>query len=263
MKLPGAEAAEFILLVPFTPTNRDNMISWLAARSDPPHYGNLILYQFPKQKLIYGPRQIEARIDQDPEISEQITLWGQAGSEVVRGNLLVIPIGNSLMYVEPLYLQAENGQLPELKRVIVSYENRLAMRHTLDEALADVFGGSGARSEEGGEPVEGAPQDRSESATQLGTEAGWARLASQASAWFQKAESAQREGDWAAYGDALSELEMTLKDLQTLSDGDDAAPGQLEQILDEGGEEAGEEAPEPADVDPGQQPAETGGEAAP
>jgi len=263
MKLPGAEAAEFILLVPFTPTNRDNMISWLAARSDPPHYGNLILYQFPKQKLIYGPRQIEARIDQDPEISEQITLWGQAGSEVVRGNLLVIPIGNSLMYVEPLYLQAENGQLPELKRVIVSYENRLAMRHTLDEALAAVFGGQGSRADEAARLPEAERVDRSEDAKQLGTEAGWARLAAQASAWYQQAETAQRAGDWAAYGEALSELEKTLKDLQTLSDGD-RAPGQLDQILDEGGDGEGSEAPDvPADLEPVDPPAEAGGEAAP
>ncbi|RME25079.1 MAG: UPF0182 family protein, partial [Deltaproteobacteria bacterium] len=144
MKLPGEESAEFILLIPFVPTNRDNMISWLAARCDPEHYGRLILYQFPKHKLIYGPRQIESRIDQDPVISQQITLWSQSGSRVVRGNLLVIPIGDSLLYVEPLYLQAESSQLPELKRVIVSFDNHIAMEETLAEALEAIFGRHGS-----------------------------------------------------------------------------------------------------------------------
>ncbi len=121
MKLPEEERAEFILLVPFVPAGKPNMIAWMAARCDPAHYGDLVLYQFPKQKLIYGPRQIESRIDQDPDISEMMTLWGQGGSEVLRGNLLVIPLADSLLYVEPLYLQAASSELPELKRVVVSY----------------------------------------------------------------------------------------------------------------------------------------------
>ena len=134
------DAARFVLLLPFVPQGKDNMISWLAARSDGDEYGNLVLYQFPKQKLIYGPRQIESRIDQDPEISKQITLWSQSGSAVVRGNYFVIPIEDSLMYVEPLYLQAESSQMPELKRVIVAYENRIVMEEDLATALAKVFG---------------------------------------------------------------------------------------------------------------------------
>ncbi|GAI06415.1 unnamed protein product, partial [marine sediment metagenome] len=119
-KLPGHEKEEFILMTPFTPSMKSNMIAWLAAKNDQPEYGNLIVYKFPKEKLIYGPMQIEARIDQDSEISQQLTLWGQKGSTVIRGNLLVIPIEKSIIYVEPLYLRAEKGEIPELKRVIVS-----------------------------------------------------------------------------------------------------------------------------------------------
>ena len=112
MKLPEEESAEFVLLLPFVPQGKDNMISWLAARSDGDEYGNLVLYQIHKQKFIYGPRQISLRMNQDPEISKQITLWSQSGSAVVRRDLLVIPVGDSLVYVEPLYLQAESSQMP-------------------------------------------------------------------------------------------------------------------------------------------------------
>ena len=211
MKLPEEEEEEFILLLPFVPVGKDNMISWLAARCDKENYGNLILYQFPKQKLIYGPRQIEARIDQDPDISEMITLWSQAGSGVVRGNLLVIPIGNSLMYVEPLYLQAESSQLPELKRVIVSYENRIAMRNTLDEALRAVFAP--------GEPVldenSDAVSSPAESFDFSGLAPGWAGLVDRAQQLFSQATQRQQAGDWAGYGEAIAELEATLAELGT------------------------------------------------
>jgi uncharacterized protein len=141
LRLPGEPKAEFVLLIPFNPSKKDNLSAWLAARSDPPHYGKLVVYNFPKQKLIYGPRQIEARIDQDSFISQQLSLWNQRGSQVIRGNLLVIPIERSLVYVEPLYIAAEKGQLPELKRVIVGFGDRIAMEETLDGALARVFGG--------------------------------------------------------------------------------------------------------------------------
>ena len=141
LRLPGEPKEEFVLLIPFNPSKKDNLSAWLAARSDPPHYGKLIVYNFPKQKLIYGPRQIEARIDQDPFISQQLTLWNQRGSQVIRGNLLVIPIERSLVYVEPLYIAAEKGQLPELKRVIVGFGDRIAMEETLEGAMARVFGG--------------------------------------------------------------------------------------------------------------------------
>ncbi|MEK7732478.1 MAG: UPF0182 family protein [Planctomycetota bacterium] len=141
LRLPGEPKEEFVLLIPFNPSKKDNLSAWLAARSDPPHYGKLVVYNFPKQKLIYGPRQIEARIDQDSFISQQLSLWNQRGSQVIRGNLLVIPIERSLVYVEPLYIAAEKGQLPELKRVIVGFGDRIAMEETLDGAIARVFGG--------------------------------------------------------------------------------------------------------------------------
>jgi uncharacterized protein len=141
LRLPGEPKEEFVLLIPFNPSKRDNLSAWLAARSDPPHYGKLVVYNFPKQKLIYGPRQIEARIDQDSFISQQLSLWNQRGSQVIRGNLLVIPIERSLVYVEPLYIAAEKGRLPELKRVIVGFGDRIAMEETLEGAIARVFGG--------------------------------------------------------------------------------------------------------------------------
>jgi uncharacterized protein len=141
LRLPGEPKEEFVLLIPFNPSKKDNLSAWLAARSDPPHYGKLVVYNFPKQKLVYGPRQIEARIDQDSFISQQLSLWNQRGSQVIRGNLLVIPIERSLVYVEPLYIAAEKGQLPELKRVIVGFGDRIAMAETLEGAMARVFGG--------------------------------------------------------------------------------------------------------------------------
>ena len=139
MKLPTAESEEFVLLLPFTPTQRNNLIAWLAARSDGQNYGKLLLYQFPKQQLVYGPEQIEARINQDPIISQQISLWNRQGSRAIQGNLLVIPIERSLLYVEPLYLEAEQNSLPTLVRVIVAYENRIVMAETLNLALQAIF----------------------------------------------------------------------------------------------------------------------------
>lgn len=147
MKLPIGTTEEFILLRPFTPAQRTNLIAWLASRSDGNEYGKSLLYTFPKQKLIFGPEQIEARINQDPVISERISLWNRQGSRVVQGNLLVIPIEQSLLYVEPLYLVAEQNQLPTLVRVIVAYENQIAMAETLNGALDAIFGASPAATE--------------------------------------------------------------------------------------------------------------------
>ena len=123
------------MLTPFTPVSRSNLVAWLAGRSDGNSYGRLLLYQFPKQRLIYGPEQIEARINQDPVISQQISLWNRQGSKAVQGNLLVIPLEESLLYVEPIYLEAEKNSLPTLVRVIIAYENRIVMAETLDKAL--------------------------------------------------------------------------------------------------------------------------------
>ena len=139
MRLPGEPRAEFFLMLPMAPSQRENMIAWLAARCDPPDYGKLIVYEFPKDKLVYGPFQIEARINQNTDISQQISLWNQMGSRVIRGNLLVVPIENSILYVSPLYLRAELGQLPELKRVIAAYGDRVVMEDTLPAALAALF----------------------------------------------------------------------------------------------------------------------------
>ncbi|MEO1801087.1 MAG: UPF0182 family protein [Cyanobacteria bacterium J06629_2] len=139
MKLPTAREEEFILLHPYTPTSRPNLIAWLAARSDGAAYGKLLLYKFPKQKLIYGPNQIEALINQDPVISQQISLWNREGSRAIQGNLLIIPIEQSLLYVEPLYIEAEENSLPALARVIVIYENQIVMAETLDEGIQAIF----------------------------------------------------------------------------------------------------------------------------
>ncbi|PSB14016.1 hypothetical protein C7B76_17815, partial [filamentous cyanobacterium CCP2] len=146
MRLPIASAEEFILLRPFTPVQRNNLIAWLSARSDGDAYGSMLLYVFPKERLVFGPEQVEARINQDPLISEQISLWNRQGSRTAQGNLLVIPIENSLLYVEPLYLEAEQNRLPTLVRVIVAYGNRIVMAETLNDALTAIF--------EPGEPAE-------------------------------------------------------------------------------------------------------------
>ncbi len=141
MKLPGGEGEEFLLMQPMTPSNRNNMVAWLAARCDEAHYGELVEYAFPKERVVYGPQQIEARIDQDTTISQQLSLWNQMGSKVIRGNLLVIPIEDAIVYVEPLYLRSEQGQIPELKRVILAYGDRVAMEQTLEAAMARVLAG--------------------------------------------------------------------------------------------------------------------------
>ncbi len=141
MKLPGKDQEEYILMLPFTPRGKQNLSAWMVGLSDGADYGKLLIYKFPKQKLIYGPEQMVARINQNAEISRQISLWDQRGSQVIQGNLLVIPIEESLIYVRPLYLKAENGKIPELKRVIVGYQDQIAMEPTLDEALGKIFKG--------------------------------------------------------------------------------------------------------------------------
>ncbi|HIK55079.1 MAG TPA: UPF0182 family protein [Synechococcales cyanobacterium M55_K2018_004] len=139
MKLPAGSVEEFLLFLPFTPNQRTNLIAWMSARSDGENYGKVLLYRFPKQELVFGPEQLEARINQDPVISQQISLWNRRGSQVIQGNLLVIPIEESLLYVEPLYLVAEQNQLPTLARVIVAYGNRIIMAETLERALEGIF----------------------------------------------------------------------------------------------------------------------------
>ncbi len=211
MRLPGLAREEFLLMQPFTPLGKDNMIAWLAARSDEQNYGKLLVYKYPKEKLVYGPFQVEGRIDQDPQISAQFTLWSQAGSRIIRGNLLVIPVGTSNLYVEPIYLQAENGPIPELKRVIVSTGNRLVMEPTLDEALAKLFGAGVAA--QTAQPA-GAPRP---AAVDGSASPEVAALIRSASDQFARAQEALRAGDWARYGEAQKALEADLRQLAELT----------------------------------------------
>ncbi len=140
MKLPGEKKAEFILMIPFNPARKHNLAAWMCVRCDPEHYGQMLVYRFPKQKLVYGPQQIESRINQNPEISRQLSLWDQRGSRVILGTLLIIPVEGNLLYIQPLYLKAESGQIPELKRVIVAYENEIRMGRRLEDGLEEIFG---------------------------------------------------------------------------------------------------------------------------
>jgi len=205
MRLPGETREEFMLLSLFNPSRRDNMIAWLAARSDPPNYGRLIVYNFPKQKLVYGPRQIEARIDQDPVISQQLTLWNQRGSTVIRGSLLAIPIDQSLIYIQPLYLAAsEQGALPELRRVIVAYGNTIAMEPTLEQSLARIFGGRPEPTAVAAGAAPGPPATAS--ALEAEVRRAW-------DAWTRSQEAIRR-GDWATYGLEQKRLEDALRTLR-------------------------------------------------
>ena len=215
LTLPGGEAPEYLLIQPYSPSGKDNMISWIAARNDPPNYGELVVYELPKQELVFGPSQIEARIDQDTVISQQISLWNQQGSEVIRGNLIVIPIANNFLYVEPLYLQAESSALPELKRVIVATGNRIAMQENLPDALAALLLDDAAVL-----PVEQTPVD---TGTAAGGDEGIVlpetvdQLINSANAHFEAAQDAQRRGDWATYGTELAGLQSDLQRLVELT----------------------------------------------
>ena len=205
MTLPGEKKEEFVLLTLFNPSRRDNMIAWLAARADPAHYGRLLVFDFPKQKLVFGPRQVDARIDQDPVISQQLSLWNQRGSTVIRGSLLAFPIDQSLIYVQPLYLAAsEQGALPELRRVIVAYGNQIAMEPTLQQSLARLFGGRPAAAMAAAAPPSAAAPE--------GPTGGRA-LAQRAWEIWTRAQDAVRRGDWATYGAEQKRLEETLRAL--------------------------------------------------
>jgi hypothetical protein len=212
MRLAGEEKAEFALIAPFMPVGRDNMIAWMAGRSDAPNYGELLVYQFPKQKLIFGPSQVAALIDQDPEISAQSSLWSQRGSDVIRGDILVIPRGNSLLYAQPLYLRAENSDLPELKRVIVSSGGKVAWAETVDDALGVLLsrlsGSTGARISTP-TPTPDRPEERPQ--VLLGDTA--KDLAEQARQHFEAAQRASREGNWARYGEEIEKLGAVLEAL--------------------------------------------------
>lgn len=196
MKLPQEAGAEFIQMLPFTPRQKDNLAAWMVARSDGEHYGKLVVVQFPKQKVIFGPRQVVARVNQDQAISPQITLWNQQGSQVIQGTLLVVPIEESLLYVRPLYLRAAGGRIPEMKRVIVAHQNQIVMEETLDAALERIFpSGKGPARPAAGSPPAAAQAD-----------SGFANLAARALEHYQRALKAQRDGDWALYGEEIKRL---------------------------------------------------------
>ena len=205
LNLPGEEDPEFVLILPYTMYNRNNMVAWLAGRCDGKHYGQLVCYQFPKGELLYGPAQIEARIDQDTAISQQLALWNQQGSRVVRGNLLVLPINGTILYVEPLYLQAEQSQFPELARVIVAYGDKIVMENTLAESLAAVFGLHPAEEKE---PVDTEPPGTDPGENNL------QQLIKEAADLYDAAQEALRRGDWSEYGRLQEELGKVISALQ-------------------------------------------------
>lgn len=192
MRLPGEKTLQYLLMTPFTPQNRDNMISWMAARCDFPEYGQVLVYQLPKERLIYGPIQVEAMIDQNTRISEQLSLWDQRGSRVIRGNLIVIPIENAFLYVEPVYLIAEGINIPQLKRVIAIYGDKVVMAPTLDEAIKTLFGSAPApQLERVRAPVRSEVLDRVREI-------------------FRKAQQDLQNGRWAEYGQAMENLKKVL-----------------------------------------------------
>lgn len=195
---------EYVLMLPFTPSTKNNMISWVAAMCDSENYGKIIEYQFPKEKLIFGPMQIESRIDQNTEISQLFTLWGQKGSTVIRGNLLVYPVKNSLLYVEPIYLQSEQSELPELKRVIVAYQNKIGVGSDLRDALNQIFGEAIIQTQTT------APAEPAGQLQDLNVQ----ELINKAIDDFNKAQEKLRAGDFAGYGDYINRLQETLDNLQ-------------------------------------------------
>jgi hypothetical protein len=209
MKLPGETEEEFILMRPFNPREKPNLAAWMVGRSDGDAYGQMRVYKFPKEKMVYGPNMVVARFNQDDKISEKLSLWNQQGSKVVLGTLLVIPIEEALVYIQPLYLQAEDGSIPELKRVIVGYEDEIAMADTLEEGLEALFGGT---------RVTPAPEDGDTTpgfATSA-ADASWAELASEAKRRYQTASAAAQEGRWADYGSELDALGDALIRLEAL-----------------------------------------------
>jgi uncharacterized membrane protein (UPF0182 family) len=228
MTLPGEQQAEFLQMLPFSPRAKDNLSAWMVARSDGAHYGHMVVFQFPKQKIVYGPRQINGRINQDQVISPQITLWNQQGSEVKWGTLLVIPIKESLIYVRPLYLRSPEGRIPELKRVIVAYQSRIVMADTLIQALGQIFGhnvetalapdqlASSATSVV--ETTPAAPDASAAAPPQAApAPATSAQRSAEALEHFENAQKALRAGDWALYGDEMKKVGDLLQQMQDTS----------------------------------------------
>ncbi len=226
LALPGASDLEYLLVMPFTPATRNNMIGWMAARNDGENYGELIVYELPKQELVFGPMQIEGRIDQDPAISQQFSLWDQRGSRVIRGNLLVLPMNDSFLYIEPIYLLSDTNALPELRRVIAASNKGIAMEETLGEAIAalaltTVVDSEIETTDDGAEVT--APDDGTAAVPQptpvpSALDATVEELVTSANERFEAAQEAQRNGDWTAYGQELEALQRDLEQLLRLSE---------------------------------------------
>lgn len=209
MRLPDEPQAEYILMIPFTPNTKENMIGWLCARSDGDNYGKLKVFDFPKQELIYGPMQVESRINQNSEIAQQLTLWDQKGSSVYRGNLLVVPINRSVLYIEPIYLEAERQtKIPELRRIIAVFGDKVVMEPTLNDALARLF------SQQPGQPEVTEPQPVTETESIRD-------IAVKARAAFKNATKSLQSGDWAGFGNYLKEVETSLDKLVEKTGGND------------------------------------------
>jgi uncharacterized membrane protein (UPF0182 family) len=222
MRLPGQTRDEFVQILPFVPNQRPNMIGWLAAQSDMPNYGRAVSFAFPSSATVYGPTQVEAAVNQDPTVSQQLTLWGQQGSHVIIGNLLVIPIEDSLLYVEPLYLESSTTPVPQLQRVIVFYrastssgvsliggQQTVAMQPTLAAALTEIFGAAPPAA------ASGTPGAQTTPATPSGPVSTRVKsLIAQANREFQAAQAALKAGDFSGYGAQIKALSSTLKALQ-------------------------------------------------
>ena len=203
MKLPGEDSAEFVNSIPFTPKDKKNLMGLFVARNDGENYGELILYQMPKSQTVYGPMQIEAQIDQNTEISKEFSLWNSSGSKYSRGNMFVVPIEDSLLYIEPVYLEATNSSIPEVKRVIVVYGDNIAYEATLAEALNSMFGeGSAYEREDSG--------NTDTTSGGNGDELSQTEIIKRAQDAFDNAQNAQKNGDWAKYGEYLNELDKYL-----------------------------------------------------
>lgn len=205
-ELPDEKKAEFINMIPFTPKSKQNMTAIMMARNDGNRYGQLLVYKFPKNKTVYGPMQIEAQIDQNTEISKEFSLWNSSGSKYRRGDLFVIPINNSIMYVEPVYLEASNQAIPEMKRVIVAYGDKIAYESTLEDALADLFG----EDENGGQSQSASASSGKNNSGKSNTK----ELIQKANEAYENAVNAQKSGNWKKYGDYLDELEKYLNQLE-------------------------------------------------
>jgi uncharacterized membrane protein (UPF0182 family) len=213
MRLPGEPDTEYLMMRPFTPRQKDNLAAWMVARNDGDNYGKLISYRFPRQSLVFGPAQIANRINQDTEVSRQVSLWDQGGSEVIRGELLVIPIEAALLYVQPLYLRAQGGKIPELKRVIVAHEGRVVMEETFEQALQLLFGeGSSAQSRASG--VRAAAAMTTAAPVRASGDETREAMVRQAQQHYDRARAAQRADDWATYGTEMQRLGEVLRRLR-------------------------------------------------